>query len=55
MLRPCRKYTIAREMLRFAQTYGINYTIREVIAMKEDKRSDLSMQLIKTAKSNLNK
>ena len=32
-------------MLRFAQIYGIVYTIREVIAMKEDKLSDLSMQL----------
>jgi four helix bundle protein len=32
-------------MLRFAQTHGIIYTIREVIAMKEDKLSDLSMQL----------
>ena len=27
------------------QTYGIIYAIREVIAMKEDKLSDLSMQL----------
>jgi four helix bundle protein len=32
-------------MLRFAQIYGIFYTISEVIAMKEDKLSDLSMQL----------
>ena len=32
-------------MLRFAQMYGIIYTIREVLAMKEDKLSDLSMQL----------
>ena len=32
-------------MFRFAQIYSIIYTIREVIAMKEDKLSDLSMQL----------
>ena len=32
-------------MLRFAQIYSIIYTIREVIAIKEDKLSDLSMQL----------
>ncbi len=32
-------------MLRFAQIYSIIYTIREVIVMKEDKLSDLSMQL----------
>lgn len=32
-------------MLRFAQTYGIIYTVSEVLAIKEDKLSDLSMQL----------
>ena len=32
-------------MLRFAQIYGIIHTIREMIAMKEDKLSDLSMKL----------
>lgn len=34
-----------REMLHFVQMYGIIYTVREVTAMKEDKLSDLSMQL----------
>ena len=34
-----------REMLRFVQIYGIIFTVSEVIAMKEDKLSDLSMQL----------
>lgn len=34
-----------REMLHFVQIYGIIYFTREVIAMKEDKLSDLSMQL----------
>ena len=32
-------------MLHFVQTFGIIYTVSEVIAMKEDKLSDLSMQL----------
>ena len=32
-------------MLHFVQIYGIIKTVREVIAMKEDKLSDLSMQL----------
>ncbi len=45
MLRLCRKCTLARELLHFVQMYGIIYTIREVIAMKEDKLSNLSMQL----------
>ena len=32
-------------MLLFAQIYGTIYTIREAMAIKEDKLSDLSMQL----------
>ena len=32
-------------MLHSVQIYGIIYTAREVIAMKEDKLSELSMQL----------
>ena len=32
-------------MVHFVQMYGIIYIIKEVIAMKEDKLSDLSMQL----------
>lgn len=32
-------------LLHFVKLYGIIYTIKEVIAMKEDKLSDLSMQL----------
>ena len=34
-----------REILHFAQIYGIIKTVSEVKAMKEDKLSDLSMQL----------
>lgn len=34
-----------REMLHFVQTYGIVHIRKGVIAMKEDKLSDLSMQL----------
>ena len=45
MLRLCRKYTHWREMLHFVQMYGIIFLTSEVIAMKEDKLSDLSMQL----------
>ncbi len=45
MLRLCRKYTLAREMLHFVKMYGIIYIVSGVIAMKEDKLSDLSMQL----------
>ena len=34
-----------REMLHFVQTCDTIYTVKEVIAMKEDKLSDLSMKL----------
>ena len=32
-------------MLSFAQIYGIIYSIKELTEMKEDKLSDLSMQV----------
>ena len=45
MLRLRRKYTHSREILHIVQMYGIIFLASEVIAMKEDKLSDLSMQL----------
>ena len=45
MLRLRRKYTHSREILHVVQMYGIIFLASEVIAMKEDKLSDLSMQL----------
>ena len=41
----CTNDVASPTMLHFMLMYGILYTIREVIAMKEDKLSDLSMQL----------
>lgn len=38
-------WAYAQLLLHFVQIYGIINTIKEVIAMKEDKLSDLSMQL----------
>ena len=43
MLRLRRKYT--HSLLHIVQMYGIIFLASEVIAMKEDKLSDLSMQL----------
>ena len=40
-----RKYTLTRVILHFAQIYDIISIVSGVIAMKEDKLSDLSMQL----------
>ena len=45
MLRLRRKYTHSLEILHILQIYVIICNIREVIAMKEDKLSDLSMKL----------
>ena len=45
MLRLRRKYTHSLEILHIVQMYGIIFLTSEVIAMKEDKLSDLSMQL----------
>ena len=45
MLRLRRKYTHSREILHIVQMYGIIFLASEVIAMKEDKLSDLSVQL----------
>ena len=45
MLRLRRKYTHSREILHIVQMYCIIFIASEVIAMKEDKLSDLSMQL----------
>ena len=45
MLRINDVLPLAKTMLHFVQIYGIICNIREVTAMKEDKLSDLSMQL----------
>ena len=41
----CTNDVASPTMLHFILMYGILYTIREAIAMKEDKLPDLSMQL----------
>ena len=46
MLRLRRKYTHSREILHIVQMYGIIFLASEVIAMKEDKLSDLSVSIV---------